>query len=613
MRVSLRLLCPVVVLFSLLCISFPSFAQVTCKAKAPQQVYEGQYFTYEVTLNEKPSKLNSIQFPNFDVLSGPSTGSSTSISMSGGKTTKIVAFTYSYTLQPKKQGKFVIPAAVFTVKGKTVKSNAVNVQVLAETDRQKQRKAQEGVPNFNKKDVFVKASASKTSPFMGEQVIVTYKLYMPSTVNGGWQVTSINNPAQPNLWSYEMGDPSEGAPRTIENINGIRYTVFEIRKNAVFPQSTGSITLSPMELGLDCRIVYKQSSGDPFWDRMFGNQQVQPVTLEIESNKLNLNVKALPEGNVPESFTGTVGSYTLKSNLSRKELSANDATNLTLTISGRGNIQHIDPIALNFPPDFDVSEPKITDNINTSGASVSGSRTFEYVIIPRNGGEFVIEPAEFSFYDPAKKSYQTLTTDNFNLTIEGSIAAETVSSSSSVNQKDIKVLGNDIRFIKTNSNSFVAIGTVPFFASVHHFSLMILPFVLLFVFIIVWRNRIEKYSNVAYVNNKRAKKTATKCLKNAKLLIVQKKEEDFYIEISRALWGYLSHKYHIPLAQLSMETVEEVLTLKGASTETIEHFIKTLQQCEYSRFAPGESAVNMQEMYDEALAFILNNEAIKTK
>jgi hypothetical protein len=313
----------------------------------------------------------------------------------------------------------------------------------------------------------------------------------------------------------------------------------------------------------------------------------------------------LPQNNKPENFSGLVGSFNLSSSLSRTQLKANDATNLTITINGTGNLQHIDALEIDFPPDFDVAEPRVTDNINTKGNSVSGSRIFEYVIIPRNEGSFTIPKATFSFFDAQTNSYKTVSTQEFTMQIEKGSGQTSVTTTSL--QKDIKVLGNDIRFIRTSNFNLKPVGAV-FFGSLQYYAALLLPVLLLFIFIIIWRKQIETRSNAALMRHKKANKTARKSLKTARKLLEEKNKELFYIEISRALWGYLSDKYHIPVSQLSMDNVVAKLNQLSVPAQNIDYFVETLQQCEFARFAPGDSSEIMQEMYQRATNFILQNE-----
>ena len=589
-----------------------SYAQVNCHAAVPAQVEVGVPFEYRLTLNAKPSSIASTSFGELKHVGGPHQGSSTNIVYSNGQTVQNQEYTFSYHLQASKVGTYTIPGTVFVVDGKQVKSNNVSVTIVeASAARQAQQQAQQQqqqqqaaqAPTLNKDEIFIKASASKSNPYQGEQVIVTYKLYIGPGVNGGFQSTNINLPTQSGLWTYQLGDPNKEAARSVETVNGKRYTVLEIKKSAVFPQKSGEITITPMEMELVARVIYQVQRGNSAWEQFFGGgQRAQDYQLNIKSNSIKLNVKPLPENGKPESFTGLVGNFSIKSNLSRETLNANDATNLTLTISGTGNLQHAEAPIINFPPDFDVADPQIKDNINTSGSTVTGSRTFEHVIIPRSQGEFTIPATAFSYFDLSTNSYKTLYTTEYQVTVEKG-SGEGISTAVHSNQKDIKVLDRDIRYIKNQANAFRKKESA-LFLSAWYFILLLCPLLLFTLFLMVWRKRLEAQRNIIETRDRRANKVARKRLKKAQKLLQEEQMNEFYVEISHVLWGYMSDKFRIPLAQLSMDTVEVKLREKSLSDDAIQEFLSTLNQCEFARFAPGDSRQNMREMYELTLTFI---------
>lgn len=606
----------IVLLFLLLTSNYQAIAQVTCSATAPARVEMGRAFEYTITLNEQPSKMTAVNFTNFKVLNGPRTGTSFSSTFVNGQAQHSQSFSYTYILQPEKEGSFTIPGSEFIVNGNKIKSNNVTITVVqgsqssqgGQTNQTRQggqnQTAQSAAPEVSKDDVFVRGSASKTNSYQGEQVIVTYKLYISSAFNGGYQINNINLPTQSGLWSYQLGDQSAGAPKTTETVNNKQYTVFEIRRQAVFPQKTGEITITPMEIDFIGRVIFRTQSGGSLWDQIFGGggQQAKDYDLNLVSNSIKLHVKPLPEKNKPDNFNELVGNFTIKSELSRSELKANDATNLIITISGSGNIQHVEALNIQFPADFDVTDPKISDNIHPGNSGITGSRSFEYVIIPRSQGNFTIPAATFSFFDLKTGSYKTLFTEEYHLKIEKGegtgASAETFS-----NQKDIKVLDRDIRFIKTSDHAYQKIRT-PFFASSWYFTLILSPLFLFIIFLIIVRKQIEAKKNIIQTKDRKANKVARKRLKTAHKLLVGNDTEAFYIEISKVLWGYMSDKFHIPLSQLSMESVEERLQKKGLPQESIQEFTHTLQRCEFARFSPEDPEKLKHEMYDLTHSFI---------
>lgn len=607
MKLFVKLLKANILLFLLFLLSSfqISFAQ-TCKSSAPSQVAVGQNFNYNIVLNEKATKILSVNFDNFTVLGGPNQSFSSSTSWINGQATQNTTYTYSYVLQPKKAGTFTIPAATVSVGGKQVKSNAVTITVVntqnQQSSRQSSSQTKQTAQTFDENDVYVKAYASKSAPYQGEEVIITHKLYVGQSVNGGYQVTGVNVPSQSGFWSYTLGDPDGTAPATTEVINGKRFSVHEIRRTAVFPQKSGKLTISPFELDFVGRVFYRVQSNNP-WDDFFGGgQRAQDINLKIKSNSVQLNVKELPQNGRPDDFSGVVGNITMKANLSRNQLKTNDATNLTITLSGTGNLQYIDNLNLNFPPDLDVSDPKITDNINTKGNSVNGSRSVEYVIIPRMSGEFTIPPITFSYFDLQTKSYKILESPSFTLNVEkgeGDAGITTIGSSKS----DIKILGEDIRFIKNTVNGFSK-KNEDFFATPWYFFYLLLPLFLFLILIILRRKKIEDNRDIAKLKNKRANRVARKRLKRAHKLLQENKKEEFYIEISQVLWGYISDKFQIPLSELSMESVNTKLKEKNLNEEAIKEFLTTLDTCEFARFSPEDSSQLMNDMYTQTLQFI---------
>ncbi len=572
----------------------------SCTATAPSKVGINEAIQYTVKLNEKPSKIVAQDFGTFTLAGGPSQGSSTSITFINGQQSVKSEYSYTYSLKPSKLGEQNIPGVTFLVGGKQVKCNAVTVTVTQENQRKaqpQQRRSwwdwdepampqQQAPKQVSKDDIILKASCSKTNPYEGEEVIVTHKLYLGSSISN-FQPTDNSFPSQPDLWTYTLGDPNAQAKHTVETLNGKRYDVYELRKTAVFPQKTGKITITPLEL----EGVVTIPSG---W---FGRQE----KMKVSSNSVTLHVKELPKGK-PMGFSGLVGKFTIKSSLTKNELAVNDATNLVITISGNGNLQHIEDLNITFPSDFDVTDPAINDKVQTHGSNVNGSRSFEYVIIPRTAGTFTIPSAEFSYFDLATQTYKTLTTEPYTLTVaKGDGDGNTVENAN--NKQDIQILDKDIHFIKTGKNAFSPAGK-HFFATPLYFVLVLLPLLLFILLLVLWRKQINDRKNMAQIRNRRANKVALKSLKKAKKLLAANKEDEFYIEISRALWGYMSDKFHIPLAELSMDTVRAKLSDKNVPEENIEEFINTLNECEFARFAPDSGTNLMNHLYESSLDFI---------
>jgi hypothetical protein len=440
----------------------------------------------------------------------------------------------------------------------------------------------------------------------GEEIILTYKLY---TSVGISNIDDSKISSFPGFWSRNLLENRDGYTQTRESIEGQEYVVAELKKFALFPQRSGEITIEPGELNCVAQIRSnsQRKSSDPFFDSFFNdpffNSRYQNVEKQLFSNSLKIDVKPLPGKDKPADFSGAVGSYSFKSEISQTEVTANEAITLKYTLSGKGNLELIDPPAVNFPTDFEVYDPEIKNNIKVSSSGVSGTRTFEYLIIPRNPGEFTIKPLEFSYFDIDSKKYVSITTPEYKIKVARGKGNANSVSYSGVSQEDIQYIGRDIRHIKLPPYKLRPIGNF-FFKSYNYLFALLVPILIFILVLIIWRKSVKRRGNVALVKNRQATKVSRKRLKTASVFMNENKENEFYVEISKALWGYISDKFNIPRSELSMGNVEEKLTRKSVDEQIIKQFIETLDNTEYARFAPGDKLQNMESIYNQALEII---------
>lgn len=590
--------------------------EVKFTASTRMIVEVGKQFQLTYTLNAQGTNFRGPALNDFLVLSGPNTSSSSSIQVINRKMTQSVTNTFTYYLRAIKEGTFTISPASVKAGNKYYRSNTLTIKVVksgtnANVSQQSiaGQKRQQVQPQTRSetKDVFLKATANKTNPFQGEQVIVTYKIYTKVPIA---QISIDKLSSFPGFWSKNLLDDNERLKQSTEIINGEEYITADIRKIALFPQKTGKLEIDPMELECIAQIrkqKTRRTTSDPFFDSFFDdpffNRSYQNVEKSLKSNPLTINVKPLPLKNKPANFSGAVGNFTFKSSIDRTELKTNEAITLKYTISGKGNIELINKLNVSFPPDFEVYDPKITNRIKTSPLGMSGSCTFEYLLIPRNPGQFNIKPVYFSYFDINTKQYITKSTPDYSIKVEKGSGTLANISYIGVNQEDIKYIGSDIRHIKSNILNLQKIN-VYFFGSTAFYLLMIIPVVFFILLIIIWKNQTKKRNNISLMKNKKATKVARKNLRKAHAFLKSGSKEEFYIEISQALWGYLSDKFNIPRAELSMDSVNDALLKKKVNKEIIRQFIDTLNNCEFARFAPGDSSSTMDEIYREALEII---------
>lgn len=570
----------------------------TCTAKAPAKIGIDQQFQYTVTLDQN-GKVATTDFGSFKKVGGPFQSTSSSISFANGKQTSSYSVTFTYTLKPTKTGKQTIPGVTCNADGKNVKSNAVTIEVTKEdqqTQQQQQRQQRRSIwddffgddwasprqqqsQQQGQSDIFIRAHVSNASPYQGEVITVSYKLYARNTTP--YQYTIKKMPQSTDLWSYRLDDPDKKPKESVETIDGKRYTVIEIYKAAMAPQKSGKLTIEPLEV----EMVVVNGSG--FW--------ATTAEKKLQSNTAALNVKALPAGK-PADFCGLVGQFSLTSTLSPTHLNVNDAADLTVTISGKGSIQLADNPEFNFPSNFDVTDPVTDDRINTSNGVVSGKRILKYVLIPRQKGTYVIPATTMSYFDPSSKTYKTLTTEKFQLQIEGEgVVIEKKKDEAKEKDGTIDVTGSVKAFFSKYLFIFILI------------PILILAAILTIILIGIIKKRKGKKDKTQKIV-RHANRIANRRLKKANKLMLAGKDAEFFEEISHALWDYLAHKFHIPLAELSIDTVRNKLIDKGANEEDIQQFTTTLDDCEYARFAPGDKTEMMNRLYEQARDFITRME-----
>lgn len=581
----------------------------------PPSVSVGEQFQLTFTLNGSGKNFKAPPFPDFNVLMGPS--QSTQMQIYNGSVTQSQSFTY--ILQAVKDGTFRIgsaeilsgntklttnPVTVVVTKGASKPSKPSNPSARGSQGGQGGQSGQTDAQAYDGKNVFIVAQANKTTAYRGEGISVTYKLYTKVNLLN-YAVDKL--PSLSGFWSQDVQMPQQLDFHN-ENYDGINYRVAEIKKVVLFPQRSGGLTIDPMEAEVIARIqVKKQRSNDPFdqffndpfFNNPFFNNNVQDIKLKLKSDPIHITAKELPDG-APASFSGAVGTFGIDASLDKKETKANEPLTLKLRISGKGNIKLVDAPKVEFPPDFETYDPKENVSINATSSGVSGTKTFEYLLIPRNSGEFKIMVSPFSYFDLDKKAYKEVSGQEFVVKIDKGNAQPTVVSG--VIQSDVQLLGKDIRFIKTKEPDFRSTSTPLFLSPLFNLTAG-LPFALLFILILVRRKQKDNEANSGLIKSQRATKVALKRLSKAKEFLSQNKSGEFLDEMFRALWGFVSDKLRIPVADLSKENVSSALTEKKVPDELIKQFLETIDQCEFARFAGSQSG-SYNELYDKGIDII---------
>lgn len=589
--------------------------EIEFTAVTKNNVQAGEQFRAVYTVNQQVDRFEGPDFEGFNVLSGPNQSTNQSYQFINGKVSQSIQLTFTYYLQAAKEGSYTIGPAKITSGGKTYQSNSLSINVSQSSTPQPpptqgtQRQTQASQGSTGKNDIFIKATADKSRPYQGEQVIVTYKIYTTVPIS---QINISKISSFPGFWSKSLLNDNDPLKQTTETINGKEYVVADLRKIALYAQRSGEIRIEPMELQCVAQVKVEGSrSRDPFFDSFFNdpffNRNFQNVEMKIESNPLSIDVSPLPSDRKPLDFSGAVGSFNVVSEIDRTELKTNEPLTLKITISGKGNLELIDALPMAFPPDFETYDPKINNDLTKNSSGISGSRTFEYLIIPRNPGEFQIKPVAFSYFDPAKQSYMQLSTPSYKIKVNKGDEEPGGITYSGVSQKNIEFIGSDIRHIKTGNNDLKRMNSF-FIASGGFWAWILVPLLLFAAFMVFWSRNKKRSGDIALVRNRKANKVARKNLKKAGEYLGNNATEAFFEEISRALWGYISNKFNIPLSDLSIESVHQRLADKKISGENIKQFTEILGNCEFARFAPGDKSGKMQGIYNDALEVISNIE-----
>ena len=568
---------------------------VNVQVNAPGRVGAGEQFRVVFTINGKVSNFQPPDFKDFDVLMGPSTSRSSNIQVINGRMSQSITISYSYVLSAPQEGSFTIGSAEVVVDNKTYKSNPKTIVVAGGTPSNASSNNNPAPTNSTpdisaseNEDIFMRLYVDRNKLYQGEHLVATLKIYTRIDIA---RLNDFKNSAYSGFWSQELYNP-DYIKWNIENINGAQYHTGIVRQDLLYPQRSGELIIDAAELGC---LVRK------YVNRGFFSVP-QDKDIKLKSPKVRVYVKPLPD-NKPASFTGGVGKFSISSSVDKTELKANEAITFKVRISGKGNIKLIESPNINFPPDFEVFDPKLSSKVDNASTGSSGSKTFEYIIIPRYAGDFKIPALEFSYFDSDTKKYKTLSTKEIDIKVEKGYDDPQSTVMSGFSKEDVQVLGSDIMFIKTDPVKFKEIGN-HFYKSLIFYMSYVLSLVLFIGIIIFRRKKIKEKSNVSLVKNKRANKLARKRLKSAGKYLKENNKDEFYKAVLMGMWGYLSDKLNIDMAKLSRDTAIEALQKHDIQNVDLERLMALIDNCEYAQYAPEKNSSQMYEFYNEAIKLV---------
>lgn len=584
---------------------------VSFTASAPEAVPNGQTFQLVYSINATAKELRIPEISDFEIVAGPFQSKSSSTQIINGSITHSTSLRFTYTLLPKKEGTFTIPAATIMVDKQKYSSNTLTIKVLpADEEVAPSNNSSNTAPKtqaVTNDNLFIRTIVSHKNVYEQEYILVTYKIYTRvDLVN----IDKVKFPDFKDFLMQEIELPKD-KQFALENYNGKNYNTITLRQVLLYPQRSGTLEIEKMTCDAIVRVRNNRPSRSIF-DDFFDTYQ--EIVKPIASNTEKIEVKALPSGK-PAGFSGATGTFTLSSSINKTELTTNESVTIKLKISGNGNIKLIKNPEIKFPADFEVYDPKVENNFTNTTAGVSGTKTIEYLAIPRHSGTFTIPPIEFSYFDTKSKTYKTLKSESFTLNVaKGAIGEEEGNApivNNFTNKESVKMLGSDIRHI--SMNDFQLHKPAPFFFGTWGFAFAyIIPLIIVMLVFWFFRKQAKENADIIKVRNRKANKIAQKRLRTAEKYLKEQKKEEFYSELLKAIWGYLCDKLSIPQAQLNKDNVENELRKHNLEEDSIQDFMQVLNNCEFAQYAPGENIEARDHLYADTIRIItLLEERIK--
>ncbi len=593
--------------------------EVLFQTNAPMIINASDAFRVEFALNAKPDDKSFVapSFEGFNVLAGPSVSHGSSVQIINGSMTKSYNYTISYVLQAQGAGEKSIGVATIGVDGKSYSTQVTPIEVRqsgteggaaqdgrsSQNNQTEQTLEQRAAGQLAQDDLMLRFNVSRSSVYKGEALRATLKLYSRVNVIGS---EGAKLPSFDGFWSQQL-EAEQGPFR--ETVGGKVYDAYNLGEYILYPQQSGKLTIESAKITIVAQMFVRNNRPrNSFFDN---THDIYNLRREVVSPAVTIDVKPFPAG-APASFTGAVGKYTMEAHASLTEMAANSAANIDLKISGTGNIGFVQEPKITLPATFELYDVKSTEQIRTTAAGSNGFRRFEYPFIARAEGNYTIAPIEFTYFNPESRQYVTLTSDSFAI----SVTPDKNSSSSSqvvstiVGKQDIKLLGSDIRFIKlTRPNLHTVVSPLVF--SPLYFVIVVAMVLLSVALYFVISKRIRDSHNSVLVKGRRANKVAVQRFRAAERYMREQNRHAFYEEMLRALWGYISDRFNIPVADLTKETIREELTRRGA-TEQAKDITAIISLCEEAQYSPVESAT-MTEIYGRGIEIVSKIESIVKK
>lgn len=536
----------------------------------------------DFSMNEDGDDFSPPSFEGFRIIGGPN--QSVSYSWMNGK--KSYNKTYSYFLLPTQRGVVTIKQASIQIAGQIYKTVPLKITVTAAVDESKDPNNPAYTAGEN---LHLVAEVSKTNPYINEPITIVYKMYFSNNIGiRNWK--DIDTPKYNDFWSQNIEIKNLVAEQG--QYNGENYRFVVLKRTVLYPQKSGRLTIEP--LALDVAVEVPSNRRD-----VFGGMMLVNANKTISSGTKIINVKALPEAGKPEGFSGAVGQFEFKTTATKTELKHGESLDLTVAVSGKGNLKLFSLPKPVVPSTLEMYDPEHNEKVNTSLAGIQGSVTDKYTIVPQFKGNYPIKAMSFSYFDLKTNSYKTITSPEIMVKVlDGPTAATAVASTDG---EAAKAGSEDqFRFIQLKT-ALKPIEKQSFFGSKLFYTLLLLPFLLIPIIVLTKKKKEAIDRDVVGNRIRKSNRLAKKYLSEAKKQI--KNKELFYIALEKSLHNFLKAKLNIETSEMSKDKISEILLSRNAEAATVDTFINLTENCEYARYAPS-SMVAIQQDYDKAVSVL---------
>ena len=593
--------------------SIPSSGQaVEFTVDGPSVVTVGEVFRVEFSLTEKADSFTAPSFEGFTVLAGPSTSTYSQRSIINGQITSSTTYGYTYVLQCSEAGIHTIGAAEAEVKKQKVRTRPYSIEAVADSRAVAPQGGQGGAAQNQssgsavaEEDVVLRLVVDRTEVWKGEPVRAAIKLYTRQSLSA---VEGAKYPSFNGFWTQELNTDNYQWQR--ENYNNRVYDARILREWLIFPQQSGTLEIERTEMTAIAQIVTRSRSQSLFDDFFGGGPSVQEIPMKLSAPAVKITVKELPAG-APADFAGAVGRFDMETTLPSADIAANSAVDYVVRISGEGNLPLVQAPKLNLPTSFEQYNIKTTESLNATQGGISGYRQFEYPVIARAEGDFDVPAITFSYFDPSEGAYKTLSSEARTYTVlpDDSYAGGTSRGLvSGVNKEDIKFLGQDIRFIKLGNGHLRSVDAINMARSTYLVVVLLIVVATILAHVYL-RRYLRDLHNNALMKGKRANKVALLRFRAAEKYMEAGQQRGFYEEMLRGLWGYVSDRFNIPVANLTKENIREELDKQGVEQADIEQYMSVISECEYAQYAPVASG-KMRELYTAGVEIVSKFESV---